>query len=587
LLIIALITLLAPSAHAENIDPDNDGSQYAWGENLGWINFEPSYGSGITVTNSAVSGYAWGENIGWIKLDPVFGGVVNDGNGNLSGYAWGENVGWINFDPTGGGVSINACGEFDGYAWGENIGWISFNLAYGGVMTSWVSPIDTVPPVTLPDNPVQSWYTSGLGFGLTATDCGHGVQEIRYRIDGGAEVVTSGSAASANITTDGCHTLTFYALDMDGNIESSNSETICIDKTPPVITIISPADSVTYYLNATVTADFTVTDATSDVAVMTSTLPDGSPVDTKTTGQHTFTVSATDNAGNTRTVTNTYSVSFAGNIDPQNNGSHYAWGENVGWINLKPAWGDGVTVTDASVTGYAWGENIGWINLNPANGGVVNDGNGNLSGYAWGENVGWIHFNPTGGGVTVSPSTGAFSGYAWGENIGWINFAPANGGTKTSWRGDYDGDGFKADIDCNDSNPSINPLTKWYSDNDGDGYGTPAIYLQQCAQPAGYVLNNIDYDDNDPSIGPPVRISGASTNYYSSLQAAYDASTDGGIIQAVAVSIIGDLVVGRNISVTLEGGYNGNFNSQPGRTTIQGNMTITAGEITVEHLVLR
>jgi hypothetical protein len=66
-------------------------------------------------------------------------GVTNDGNGNLSGYAWGENVGWINFDPTGGGVTIDADGTFDGWAWGENIGWIHFknqSIPYS-VKTAW------------------------------------------------------------------------------------------------------------------------------------------------------------------------------------------------------------------------------------------------------------------------------------------------------------------------------------------------------------------------------------------------------------------------------------------------------------------
>jgi large repetitive protein len=122
---------------------------------------------------------------------------------------------------------------------------------------------------------------------------------------------------------------------------------------------------------------------------------------------------------------------LAENIDSS---SHYAYGENVGWINFKPSQGPGVTVTDSVLTGYAWGENIGWIKLDPANGGVLNDGAGNLSGYAWGENIGWINFAPSGGGVKINTSTGVFSGYAWGENIGWINFAPSNGGVTTSWR---------------------------------------------------------------------------------------------------------------------------------------------------------
>jgi len=104
-------------ASGENIDPDNDGSQYCYGENIGWINLQPSQGPGITVTDTAVSGMAWGENVGWINFSPSNGGVFNDGNGNLSGYAWGENVGWIKFDPAGAGVIINpATGMFSGKA---------------------------------------------------------------------------------------------------------------------------------------------------------------------------------------------------------------------------------------------------------------------------------------------------------------------------------------------------------------------------------------------------------------------------------------------------------------------------------------
>lgn len=126
---------------AENIDPYNDGSQYAYGENMGWLNFEPNVPGdsnqyGVTVTSSQLTGYVWAENIGWMNLSPsTYGGVINDGYGNLSGYAWGENIGWINFDPNVPGdpnhygVTIDSDGNFDGWAWGENIGWINFQSA--------------------------------------------------------------------------------------------------------------------------------------------------------------------------------------------------------------------------------------------------------------------------------------------------------------------------------------------------------------------------------------------------------------------------------------------------------------------------
>jgi len=134
------------AARAENIDPYDDGSQYAYGENVGWLNFEPSQGPGVTVSDDKLTGYVWAENIGWINLDPKFGGVTNDGTGLLSGYGWGENVGWINFDPKVAGdanhygVTIDHEGNFDGWAWGENIGWIHFDSAKSyNVETSWIT----------------------------------------------------------------------------------------------------------------------------------------------------------------------------------------------------------------------------------------------------------------------------------------------------------------------------------------------------------------------------------------------------------------------------------------------------------------
>jgi len=163
-LVMAILLLLLTSAQAANIDPGDDGSQYAWGENVGWFNFEPSLGPGVTVDDYGVTGYVWAENIGWINLSPAqYGGVENDGAGNLSGWAWGENVGWISFscentlscDDVGYGVTIDygaAPGGNDriiGYAWGENIGWVNFDLttqSEAGVVTLIVLESFTAEP---------------------------------------------------------------------------------------------------------------------------------------------------------------------------------------------------------------------------------------------------------------------------------------------------------------------------------------------------------------------------------------------------------------------------------------------------------
>lgn len=124
-LILALLAAGVALA-AGNIDATN---KWAWGTNVGWINFAPDNGR-VAVYSDHLEGDAWGENVGWIRFkgtaqDSTPYRVNNDGVGNLSGYAWGTNVGWINFASSNGGVWVDpVTGDFAGYAWGENIGWI-------------------------------------------------------------------------------------------------------------------------------------------------------------------------------------------------------------------------------------------------------------------------------------------------------------------------------------------------------------------------------------------------------------------------------------------------------------------------------
>jgi len=171
----------AMSVFARNIDPYNDGSKYAYGENVGWFNFKPSQGSGVSVYAGKISGYVWQENIGWINLSPAsYGGVTYDSQWNLSGYAWSENLGWINFNPTVPGdttpygVVIDSQGNFSGWAWGENIGWIHF-----GSTTPIVYQV-TVCVVSMDDlaHFAQQWLMSSpdSGTGFLAADLNHNNQ---------------------------------------------------------------------------------------------------------------------------------------------------------------------------------------------------------------------------------------------------------------------------------------------------------------------------------------------------------------------------------------------------------------------------
>jgi hypothetical protein len=136
------------SAAAEDVDPDNDDSQYAWASNLGWINAEPlgDGGPGMALSAEAATGWLWSANSGWISLscentgscDSVDYGVLNNGDGQLSGYAWSPNLGWISFscadsnscDSVDYGVQVDpVSGEMSGFAWAANAGWISFSCA--------------------------------------------------------------------------------------------------------------------------------------------------------------------------------------------------------------------------------------------------------------------------------------------------------------------------------------------------------------------------------------------------------------------------------------------------------------------------
>ena len=128
-----------------------------WLENAGWL----ILGSGTPangVRYSNTSGSDFGVNVG--------------NSGDLSGYAWGENIGWVNFDTSSAGsdrARLIYNNRLAGFAWGENIGWISLGQAGPGLAPSGplisldpnVPPTAGIPTLSLNDLPgsgtVLSW----------------------------------------------------------------------------------------------------------------------------------------------------------------------------------------------------------------------------------------------------------------------------------------------------------------------------------------------------------------------------------------------------------------------------------------------
>ncbi len=96
-------------------------SGYLYSANAGWINL----GSGAPA-----------NQIQYQNNSATDFGVNQDGLGNLTGYAWGANIGWITFEPTYGQPRVNLLtGQLSGSVWSANCGWISLSNAVASVQT--------------------------------------------------------------------------------------------------------------------------------------------------------------------------------------------------------------------------------------------------------------------------------------------------------------------------------------------------------------------------------------------------------------------------------------------------------------------
>ena len=175
--------------------------------------------------------------------------------------------------------------------------------------------IDKTPPtITASRSPAANsygWNNEDVTVSFETSDALSGVDPLTDPPD----VVLSGEGAGQSVTG------TVY--DMAGNSASATVSDINIDKTSPVVTITVPAEDASYLLNENILADWSATDALSgiDQANTSGTVPSGSPVPTGTVGQHIFTVTAADKAGNMTTVTRTYYVNydFIGFLPPVDN----------------------------------------------------------------------------------------------------------------------------------------------------------------------------------------------------------------------------------------------------------------------------
>jgi Tol biopolymer transport system component len=169
------------------------------------------------------------------------------------------------------------------------------------------SPFDVVVDSTPPDVQCASddgtWHAANVTLQCTATDAGTGLAD-----QGQAAFTLSTSVADGSETADAA-TGSVQVCDAAGNCTQAGPFTgIHVDRALPVISIAAPIDGASFDQGASATAAYVCSDGGSGVSLCSGTVADGSSIDTSTAGSHTFTVTATDAAGNTATATVTYAV---------------------------------------------------------------------------------------------------------------------------------------------------------------------------------------------------------------------------------------------------------------------------------------
>jgi len=146
LTLLLVCTAALASRAATTINPVN---KFAYGANIGWVNWRGDVANGAVIGEYICSGYIYSANVGWIKLGSgtaadgiryqnlVAGdfGVNHDGAGNLRGYAYGANIGWVKFEDLGAPKIDLKTGNMSGFAYGANVGWINLSNAQAFVQT--------------------------------------------------------------------------------------------------------------------------------------------------------------------------------------------------------------------------------------------------------------------------------------------------------------------------------------------------------------------------------------------------------------------------------------------------------------------
>jgi hypothetical protein len=165
--------------------------------------------------------------------------------------------------------------------------------------------IDRVAPAVSCGSADGLWHASDVSIACTATDALSG---LANSADAAFLLATS-----VPIETETNNACTGVRTVQDRANNSTTAGPVCgnkVDKRAPAISITTPPSGAVYLLNQAVLAVYSCADGGSGVATCAGPVAAGAPIDTSAVGTKTFTVMASDNVGNARSLSVTYVVTY-------------------------------------------------------------------------------------------------------------------------------------------------------------------------------------------------------------------------------------------------------------------------------------
>ncbi len=228
--------------------------------------------------------------------------------------------------------------------------------------------VDTIAPTVYITDPEDDdlFMTSTVSVMWEQSDIGSGLDKVEIRIDGGDWELTVTTTTEFTSVSEGSHTVDVMATDLAGNTDTDSvTFDVDVDDTAPIITVTSPEDGELLSVNS-VTAEWTVTDGDTgidtveykfDAADWVETTASGSvTLSDLAEGDHTFSVRAEDNAGNSAVVPVQFVVDT---LDPTVVITSPTDGATLGTVDVTVEYttdgtGSAIDVVERSVDGGAW-----------------------------------------------------------------------------------------------------------------------------------------------------------------------------------------------------------------------------------------